>query len=229
MNIGRRRFLGAFAGTAATVLFPRTAAEAIAPPRGGKMPEAWGPWGTGNIPETTAGESTLFDGAPALLPRALAAMQTHSGRIADRDIIGIVDFSSPSRLPRFHIVDVAGGKVVSTHLVAHGKGSDPGNSGWVEHLSNRPGSEASCSGSFVTGPTYYGKHGRSRRLYGLDAANNLADERGIVIHAASYVDNQMASQQGRIGRSQGCFAVSQGEIGHVLERLGQGRMLFASR
>lgn len=225
MISGRRQFLGAIAGSAATVLFPRTAANAIAPqpaPFWGVLPIVDG---VPVVPDTTLPVSA----APALLPRALAALQTHSGRITDRDVIGIVDFSVPSRQARFHLIDVAGGRVVSTHLVAHGKGSDPANSGWVERLSNRPGSEASCSGAFMTGPTYSGKHGRSRRLFGLGPENNLADSRGIVIHAASYVDNALAAEQGRIGRSQGCFAVSQSEIAGVLERLGPGRLLFAAR
>lgn len=223
MNLGRRQFLGTFAGTAATVLFPRSAAEAVVPAR-----DRWGPLQDGVVPLSTV-NTLAIAGAPALLPRALAALQTQGHRITERDMIGIVDFSVPSKTPRFHLVDLVGGRVASTHLVAHGKGSDPANSGWVEHLSNRPGSEASCSGSFVTGQTYYGKHGRSRRLLGLDPENNLADERGIVIHAASYVDSGRAADLGRIGRSQGCFAVSQGEIGEVLEKLGPGRLLFAAR
>ncbi|WP_225008663.1 MULTISPECIES: murein L,D-transpeptidase catalytic domain family protein [Novosphingobium] len=230
MTLGRRQFLGAMAASATTMLFPRSAANAIAP----QNPAASGlalpptaPWGLA-APGAVPSVQTIPD-APALLPQALAALQMHHARIAERDVVGVVDFSQPSREPRFHLVDIAGGRVLSTHLVSHGKGSDPGNSGWVQRLSNRLGSEASCSGAFVTGPTYVGKHGRSRRLFGLDPENDQADVRGIVIHAASYVDNDMAASQGRIGRSQGCFAVSQREIGHVLEALGPGRLLFAAR
>ena len=142
-------------------------------------------------------------------------------------MIGMVDFSAPSRKPRLHLVDVGNGRVVSSLLVAHGRGSDPANSGWVEHLSNRPGSNASCQGSFLTGETYVGKHGKSRRLIGLDADNSLAMSRGIVVHAASYVDSDMAQTQGRIGRSEGCFAVSHADIAGLLARLGSGRLLFA--
>ena len=111
----------------------------------------------------------------------------------------------------------------------HGRGSDPANSGWVEHLSNRVGSEASCSGSFVIGDTYHGKHGLSRRILGLDPENDQAEVRGIVIHAASYVGSDFLSEYGRIGRSQGCFAVSGTEIDTVLQQLGPGRLLFAAR
>ena len=163
---------------------------------------------------------------PRLFPRAMAALETHGGRVPHRDLVGIVDFAEASRMPRFHLVDVASGNV-TTHLVAHGSGSDPDHSGWVQRLSNQPASNASSRGAFVTGPTYVGKHGRSRRLVGLDPDNNMAEPRGIVIHAASYVSQAMAQARGVIGRSQGCFAVSDAAIGEVLDRLGPGRLIFA--
>lgn len=160
------------------------------------------------------------------MQRVLAALDQHAGSVRFRDVVGMVDFTVPSRLPRFHLIDMLGGSI-STYLVAHGRGSDPGNSGWVELLSNRPGSNASCAGSFLTGETYSGKHGRSRRLRGLDPQNSLAEPRGIVIHAASYVDAGRARDSGRVGRSQGCFAVSGADIATVLGRLGPGRLLLA--
>jgi hypothetical protein len=166
---------------------------------------------------------------PALLPRAMAALDVHAASIPQRDRIGIVNFAAHSRLPRFQLVDVAGGKVLRTMLVAHGSGSDPANSGWAERFSNLPGSNASCQGSFVTGETYVGKHGRSRRLRGLDPGNDLAEPRAIVIHAADYVDMERAVTQGRIGRSQGCFALSHNDIDDVLEVLGPGRLLFTAK
>ena len=66
-------------------------------------------------------------------------------------------------------------------------------------------------------------------MIGLDPDNDAAEVRGIVIHAASYVDAGFARTYGRIGRSQGCFAVSDDGIAQVLDLLGPGRMLFAAR
>jgi len=170
----------------------------------------------------------LGDRAPDILPRALAALDRHRGSIVHRDWIGIVDFGMASRSRRFYLVDLLGGRTTSL-LVSHGRGSDPGNSGWVQSFSNRPGSEASSPGSFLTGDTYFGKHGRSRRLTGLEPCNDQAENRGIVIHSASYVSDDMANMQGRVGRSQGCFAVSDNELQMVLARLGPGRLLFATK
>ncbi len=229
MMIKRRQMLGAIAGTAASLALPRGAAHAQeADLPGGTF------WGTVPVPDADApviqGEPVAIarSGILPLVPRALAALDQHSAVIAVRDRIGIVDFSQPSREARFHIVDLAAGTVSAPLLVAHGKGSDPANRGIAEHFSNQLGSDASSRGSFVTGEIYFGKHGRSRRLIGLDPENDRAMERGIVIHAASYVDQSLVAVQGRIGRSQGCFAVNPRVIAQVLEQLGPGRLLFAT-
>lgn len=229
MTINRRHFLGALAGTAASLALPRhalRAQEAELP--GGTF------WGTVPVPDANVpvvqGEPVAIarSGILPLIPRALAALDQHSAWITMRDRIGIVDFSQPSREARFHIVDLVGGTVSAPLLVAHGKGSDPANCGMAQHFSNLVDSEASSRGSYVTGEVYYGKHGRSRRLIGLDPENDRAMERGIVIHAASYVSPAVVAAQGRIGRSQGCFAVNPREITQVLETLGPGRLLFAT-
>lgn len=166
--------------------------------------------------------------APMLLPQALEALDRHGSRVANRDCIGIVDFGVASRAKRFHLVDLSAGRTTSL-LVSHGRGSDPANSGWLQSFSNRPGSEASSQGAFLTGATYIGKHGRSRHLVGLDPCNSQAASRAIVIHSASYVSDDMANTHGRVGRSQGCFAVSDAELKMVLDRLGPGRLLFVAK
>lgn len=224
MNISRRRLLGAMAVGATALGLPHT----IASERALAQPLDLDPLGPKplDLASTSVGRSR-FD--TVLLPQARAALDRHAAHIMDRDVVGLVDFSAPSRASRFYLLDMNAGQVISAHLVAHGKGSDPANSGWVERLSNRPGSNASCDGAFVTGQAYYGEHGRSRRLIGLEPQNDMALERAIVIHAAPYVDANMAASQGRVGRSQGCFAVSRNEIDDVLEMLGPGRLLFATR
>lgn len=163
-----------------------------------------------------------------LMQRAHAALARHSAHIAHRDVMAVVDFSAASHEPRLHLVDLIGGGT-TTLLVAHGRGSDPANTGWLERFSNRPGSNASSSGSFLTGEAYSGKHGHSRKLIGLDPVNSEAERRAIVIHAASYVSREMAREQGRIGRSQGCFAVSEDDLAQVMARLGPSRLLYADK
>lgn len=166
---------------------------------------------------------------PPLLAEALAALDRHSAYVLDRDRIGLVDFTVHSREPRFHLVDAASGRVERSWLVAHGNGSDPVATGVLQRFSNQPGSNATSRGAYVTSNTYYGKHGLSQRLIGLDPTNDMALDRAIVIHGAEYVDPSLIASQGRIGRSQGCFAFELGEVRAVMERLGAGRLIYAGK
>lgn len=166
--------------------------------------------------------------APDLLGRAMAALDRHRGEIANPELIAIADFSRPSRMPRFHLVDVAGGRA-SSYLVAHGRGSDPNHTGWLERFSNGFGSNATSAGAYRTDGYYVGAHGRSIRLSGLDASNNNALARGIVVHGAWYVSPAMAVSRGVLGRSEGCFAFAESDLGEILARLGPGHMIYADK
>ena len=165
---------------------------------------------------------------PALMARALDALARHHARFWSRDMIAIADFGRPSGEPRFHFVDVLAGRT-TTLLVAHGRGSDPDHSGWLQRFSAVVGSEATSRGAYLTGEPYVSEHGRSRRLIGLDPDSVTAEERAIVIHAAWYVGPEIVAAQGRCGRSQGCFAVAPSDLDFVLGRLGRGRLLYADK
>lgn len=173
--------------------------------------------------------AALADRLPeTLVRRARGALERHRGVITATDRIAIADFSRPSNTARLFLVDVESGRTTA-HLVAHGRGSDPAHTGWVERFSNAPGSYASSSGAYVTGEIYAGKHGPSRRLIGLDPMNSNAESRAIVIHAAPYVSERLAQETGKIGRSEGCFAVATESIDEVLAQLGPGRLLYADK
>lgn len=165
---------------------------------------------------------------PRLMNRALTAFNAHRGAVRHADVIAIADYSRASRERRFHLVDMVSG-VTTSLLVAHGRGSDPAHSGWLQAFSNQDGSYASCAGAFVTDAEYVGKHGRSLRLKGLDASNSNALERAIVIHTAPYVTEAMARDLGKLGRSQGCFTVTAADLQPVLTRLGGGRFLYSDK
>lgn len=159
---------------------------------------------------------------------ARAELQRLGAAVTKRDVVGVVDFNNPSRTPRFHLINMESGKVDSL-LVSHGRGSDPGHSGWVKSFSNAFGSNASSEGAYVTGAYYVGQHGRSMNLHGQDPSNNNAEGRRIVVHSAAYVSPQFAKAHGVLGRSEGCFAVSTGDLDQVLTRLGPGRLLIAGK
>ncbi len=165
---------------------------------------------------------------PALFARAKAALELHGRVIRHRDVIGIVDFSVGSALPRFHLVDLMSGQVES-HAVAHGKGSDKAHSGYLDHFSNVHGSEATSNGTYITADTYQGKYGTSMKVHGLDWSNNNALNRAIVIHNAWYAEPGVIEQHGKLGRSQGCFAFSRASQWRVMNRLHDGRMIYADK
>ena len=208
MIIGRRHFIQSAIAGASLLAAPSTAADMVFVP------------GTGN---NNAGSVP-----PLLLSRAKAALDMHKGRIRNHDLIAIADFSKPSRDPRFYVVDLRNGS--SAHyLVAHGKGSDLSHSGWVQNFSNVHGSEATSAGSYLVSDTYIGQYGESRRLIGLDPQNDQAEARAIVIHPAWYVNQSLIHDQGKIGRSQGCFAFAQNDINVILERVAPGCLLYADK
>ena len=165
---------------------------------------------------------------PMLVASARAAYDRHRSRLRHTDTVGIVDFGRMSNQPRFYLLDTASGRV-SQHHVAHGRGSDPEHTGLLQRFSNRPGSEATSEGSYLTDDFYQGRYGRSMRVQGLDWTNNNAYDRAIVVHSAWYAEPNMLATRGLLGRSEGCFAMSYASLQETLGRLGPGRFLYASR
>lgn len=163
-----------------------------------------------------------------LFKTARAGLERAGDAVIHRDVVGIADFSHPSRSPRFYILDMARGQT-SCLLVAHGRGSDPRHCGWVERFSNKPGSNATSAGAYLTGNYYSGKHGRSMRLHGLDTDNSNAQARAIVVHGAWYVSPEIIRRHGKIGRSEGCFVFAEADLDQVLTRLGPGRLIMAGK
>jgi hypothetical protein len=227
LNYSRRQLLGAglSAGFLATAAQGQTLAEIVA---GLKDPE---PKPLAVRPLVApARPRVAVDGVidPRLLARARAAFDRHRSQLAYTDVVGIADFSRPSHDHRFFLLDTATGRV-SNHLVAHGRGSDPDHSGFVERFSNAFGSEASSQGGYRTGDYYQGKYGRSLRLSGLDWSNSNAEARAIVVHSAWYAEPEQLAAHGKLGRSEGCFALPYDSLQQVLARLGPGRFLYADK
>ncbi len=164
----------------------------------------------------------------ALLDRARGALDRYHDAFQLRDRVALADFSVASRALRFHIVDLIGGQT-SSYLVAHGRGSDPEHTGYLQRFSNDIGSLATSEGVYRTGEIYQGIHGQSMRLVGLEPANNNAEPRAIVIHGADYVSENQIATWGKCGRSEGCFAVAQHMLPQVLGLIGPGRMIYADK
>lgn len=145
-------------------------------------------------------------GTPAIVTAVRAYLQVVRRHLTDKPLVTVVDYSVPSDRRRLAVADVRTGKVLVYTYVAHGRGS---GLRYATRFSNEPGTDASSLGVFLTGEAYYGKHGYSLRLDGLDPRfNGAAYRRDIVIHSAWYVGKAFAEDHGRMGRSWGCFALS---------------------
>jgi hypothetical protein len=166
---------------------------------------------------------------PRIVARARASFDRHRAELGHIDVVAIADFTKASRDPRFFLLDTTSGRV-TRHLVAHGRGSDPSHTGFLQRFSNEMGSEASSDGAYVTTEYYPGHYGRSMRVRGLDYSNSNAEARAIVVHSAWYAEPEiLTTNNGMLGRSEGCFALSHTSLQEALERLGPGRFLYADR
>ncbi|WP_435419323.1 murein L,D-transpeptidase catalytic domain-containing protein [Parerythrobacter aurantius] len=190
-------------------------------------------------------KGTLALGALSALPARLHA-QAAAGSLRDRklfalakeqldkagnviwkrDVVGIADFGLRSSEPRFHFVNLDLQRVDS-YLVSHGTGSDPEHDGWLKSYSNVEGSNATSKGAYVTWEWYTGRYGTSVRLGGLDESNSNALQRYIVMHRAAYAEPDHLARWGRLGRSNGCFAMGTDDFRTALLTLSGGRLLYA--
>jgi hypothetical protein len=220
MSLNRREMLRLGACGAAGVILSSSAASQVLPSILTAQPRTPLPPAQPLVPAAPAGID------PTLFAKAKAALDTH--KVWPRDSIGIVDFSQPSSDPRFFVVDLMSGNVES-HRVAHGRGSDPDHSGFVERFSNDFGSYATSNGAYLTGDYYDGKYGLSMKVRGLDWSNYNAEPRAIVIHNAWYAEDDMIPLHGKLGRSEGCFAMSRQSQYDVMRRLAGGRMIYADK
>jgi len=146
------------------------------------------------------------------------------GHLAKTNVISIADFSQSSKRKRLYVIDLENQKILFQTYVAHGR-----NSGeeFARSFSNKPQSYKTSLGFYTTIDTYDGENGLSLRLKGEEPGiNDHAFDRAIVIHGANYVCSHFIQQTGRLGRSQGCPAIPQGECESIINTLKDGSCLF---
>lgn len=139
-------------------------------------------------------------------------------------VLTVIDFAKPSHEKRMWIVDLIHKDLILHTWVAHGEGS---GSDVATKFSDRNDSHKSSLGFYVTDGVYYGKHGRSLKLDGMDAGFNAnARRREIVVHGAVYVGACIAESKGRMGRSFGCPAVSTEVAEQVIDAIKDKTVMF---
>jgi hypothetical protein len=167
---------------------------------------------------------------PEVLELALRAYeQAVEDGFVRREVLTIIDYELPSYEQRLWVIDMEANRVLYQEWVAHGMGKPRGSGGTMEEalsFSNRKGTLKSSLGLFVTAETYYGRHGYSLKLDGLEeGVNDRARERLIVLHGAQYVTEDRADDR-LIGRSWGCPAVRPGISKILIDAIKEGSVLW---
>ncbi len=144
---------------------------------------------------------------------------------ASASTLTVIDFSVPSTERRMFVYDLRSRQLLFSEHVSHGRNS---GENVPTMFSNEPESFKSSIGLYRTGEGYFGKHGYSLRLDGLEKGfNERARERAIVIHGADYVNAAAAKLQGRLGRSLGCPALRPEIAAKVIDTVKDGGLVFA--
>ncbi|MFD2245071.1 murein L,D-transpeptidase catalytic domain family protein [Pontibacter ruber] len=141
-----------------------------------------------------------------------------------KSIITVVDFTKSSRDKRMWIIDLKSKKLLFNNLVAHGRNTGEDK---ALNFSNKANSNMSSIGFYLTGKTYFGKHGLSLKLDGMDEKyNSNARDRAIVVHGADYATEKFVKQYGRLGRSLGCPAVPREISKEVIEHIKDNTVMY---
>ena len=119
-----------------------------------------------------------------------------------------VDYSIPSGTPRMFVWDFQRKKIVASTYVMHGSGK--GSTKKRPVFSNEVGSECSSLGRFLVTKEHGATLKRSFRLKGMDADNQTAYARALMIHGSTYLDGHCWMRYIPLHRAscQGCVTVT---------------------
>lgn len=148
-----------------------------------------------------------------------------NGYVKNPNVLTIIDFTKPSNEKRAWLIDLKKSKVLMNFYTTHGK-----NSGlnYANSFSNSFRSNKTSLGVYTTLNEYYGKHGLSERLKGLETGiNDNALQRTVVIHPAEYATEEYVKSHGYTGRSWGCFGISPKESTRYVKLTENGSVIFA--
>ena len=161
-----------------------------------------------------------------LLEKALRGYMylKHTETLTNPNYLTILNFEKSSKQKRLWVLDMESKTIIFNELVAHGK-----NTGdeFAKYFSNFHSSHNSSVVCYITSGTYHGSKNLSLKLNGLEQGfNSNAFTRGVVIHGANYVNEQIVAGNQRIGRSYGCPAVSHTVNKALVNTIKGGSCLF---
>ncbi len=144
--------------------------------------------------------------------------------VSRNNILTICDFSQSSRNKRLYVLDLEQKRILINTYVAHGRNS---GTEFANTFSNSNRSHKSSLGFYVTENTYFGDHGLSLKIHGLERGfNDRANGRAIVVHGSDYVGDDYLNGNPFNGRSFGCPAVPSAESDAIIETIKDGSCFF---
>jgi hypothetical protein len=144
--------------------------------------------------------------------------------LIQKDVLTLIDFSMSSNEDRLWVIDLVTHTILYNTLVAHGRNT--GNE-FANSFSNANSSYKSSLGFYATGEIYFGKHGKSLKLDGLEKGiNSNARERAVVMHGAEYVSDSFIKNNKRLGRSLGCPAIPVEFTDEIIQTIKDKSCLF---
>lgn len=147
---------------------------------------------------------------------------------SDSMIVTVIDYELPSSEKRFWVIDLERKRLLFHEHTSHGSGSDRNHDGRMDRAGNVNESGRSNVGLLKTAETYYGKHGKSLRLDGMERGfNDNARRRAVVVHSANYVKDDYIRRNGKAGRSLGCPALDPDVSGRIIDTIKGGKLMFA--
>lgn len=146
----------------------------------------------------------------------LADQKAAQYQVPGKDYAVIIDFRRSMLARRLYLVDLKNRRIVLRSRVSHAF-----RSGllYASDLSNKEGSNKSCTGAFLTTDPYYGKFGYSMHIRGLEkGVNNNARERAIVFHSIKKSPFPTWSH--------GCFVTSSEINTQLINTISNGRLVY---
>lgn len=129
----------------------------------------------------------------------------------NEQIVFLIDMQVASGQPRFFVYHLGKDSIINSGLVTHGRC----NENWLEgrRYGNTIGCGCSSLGRYKIGYAYQGRFGLAYKLHGLDATNNKAFDRFVVLHSHECVPE--TSTPDEICQSDGCPTVSPGFLQYL--------------
>jgi len=174
-------------------------------------------WIVGPQPAVCSEEPDRAPGARAL-QAGLAAFARHRSRVRKRQIWTLIDYDLPFTAIRLWVLDTERDQAV----LMDSRVSHAGRSGllYATRFSNRPGSNLSSLGSYLTARrTYEGGFGHSLRVRGLDpGVNDNAWRRDIIFHPDLGLTHSL-----------GCFMLPEEQSRRVIDTIAGGSFVYVHR